>query len=302
MGESAKCLVCGEVQEESANYCKNCGEKLSKIDAESAPLNPISAQASNDFEFPAIRARKKSNPHWSLKFALPLSIVIILVAVFAISTGSKKVDLPSPSEDSTAGSTPTPTTSPIPTDPLSLDYIQWFKPTLSEYRAALSRMTIKTDSIQGITWAEPKTAPSYSDVNHLWAYVGCTDSGSCKPGSMGVLRLKIQFGGTDWLFITEYHFNIDGDNATYDFNLDYGDVKRDNSNGRVWEYYDSSAEPTSNLDYFNLIQTLADSKNAVYRASGDQHYQDFVVTQSEKSALKDALTVWFGLNNGVKAK
>ena len=302
MGEKSNCTHCGQVQLKSANFCINCGEKFSKFEAEVDQGIPATEQDSDRYLISTADNQNKSKRHWFIKFGVPISIVVLLVGIFAISNGAKNVSHPTPGLDPRASSTPIPSVTPIPTDPLSLEYIQWYKPTLSEYRSALSRMTIKTDSIQGITWAEPKSSPSYSDVNHLWAYVGCTDSSSCEPGSRGNLRLKIQYGGTDWLFITEYHFNIDGDNATYDFNLDYGDVKRDNGNGRVWEYYDALAEPTVNQDYFNLIQTLADSKNAVYRASGDQHYQDFVVTQSEKSALKDSLTVWFGLNNGVTAK
>jgi hypothetical protein len=300
MSEQSKCIACGNVQDVSANFCMNCGERVSKKESESDLWIPDPKQSASEIENRAPGIQKVLKSKRLIKIGVPAAIVILLVGIFAINNGANNGTSQTPSADPNISSTPTPTSTPIPTDPLSLDYIRWFQPTLSEYRSALSRMNMKTDAIQGITWVEPKSSPTYADVNGIWAYIGCTSSSSCKPGSQGILRLKIQYGGTDWLFITEYHFDIDGDNTTYDFNLDYSDVKRDNANGRVWEYYDSLAEPTTNLDYFNLIQTLASSKNAVYRASGDQGSQDFVVTQSEKSALRDALTVWFGLNNGVK--
>jgi hypothetical protein len=100
--------------------------------------------------------------------------------------------------------------------------------------------------------------------------------------------LKIQYFGSDWLFIESYFFNIDGE--TYEISPDYGDIEKDNDSD-VWEWYNEPAT-AGNIE---MIQKIIKSKKTVVRLEGTQYYKDVTITQAQKTALKNVLTVYQGL-------
>ena len=102
------------------------------------------------------------------------------------------------------------------------------------------------------------------------------------------MRFKIQYFGSDWLFINSYIINVDG--IKYEIQADSGDFNRDNDSD-VWEWYDVT--PTS--ENIAMLRAISKSKNTIVRMVGDQYHKDVVITLTQKQALKTMFTVFMGL-------
>lgn len=142
------------------------------------------------------------------------------------------------------------------------------------------KMRVKYDEVREITWYMDKTTPYYDNTNNVHLYIGH------KKYSDPWLRLRIRYAGEDWLFIERYTFKADG--ATYTIEADYFDVKRDNSGGQVWEWYDCPVEEKE----LGLVRAIIASEKTILRYEGDTYHKDRIITSTEKKALENVLNLY----------
>lgn len=150
-----------------------------------------------------------------------------------------------------------------------------------EIETALRQFTKKSDEMNGYTYFHHKNAPD-GIRNGLEPYIIADD----KDGKNPLLMLKITYDGSDWLFIK--HYRIKADDAVYDIDLNYEDVKRDNSGGSVWEW---TKHPIQN-DKLQMLKQISKSKKAVIRRTGATYYDDYEITEDEKKIISDAVSAY----------
>jgi len=214
-----------------------------------------------------------------LKTWLQIIIVLVIISLFGAlgGNGSSSTDLTSggsPSSEPSSTSSPE-VTSEETSNPTTLV-------SDSEFKSALSKMRIERDEVKNLKFYYDKSSPKYRNRNAFEIYVGQAAGGD------PYLRFNIQYFGSDWLFIQSYFFNVDGD--IYQITPSYGEINTDN-NTDVWEWYD--VNPSS--ENLEMIQKIIKSKKTVVRLEGRQYYKDIIITQTQKTALKNVLTVFQGL-------
>lgn len=149
----------------------------------------------------------------------------------------------------------------------------------------LNGMWLDEDKIEGNKFYYPNGFPHTSSYwlttsrSFVLPYIGVR-------GSSMWLRLVFNYTGRDWVFFTKVTVSVDGKN--YYKSFDYFDITRDNNGGRVWEYMDIS--PSS--DDISMLRAIADSDETIVRFSGDDYRRDVTLTQTDKSAIRDALYVY----------
>jgi len=149
-----------------------------------------------------------------------------------------------------------------------------------EIALATKNMHIKLNEYTEITWYQDKSSPRYVNRNGFFLQFG-----KYKSGSLTSLRLNIQYHAEDWLFIKTYNFVVDG--KTYSIFPD--DVETDSGyGGKIWEWY----EVPLNLNTYNLIKDIVNSKVAKIRFNGSQYYDERTISSKQKKALKNVLTVY----------
>ena len=149
-----------------------------------------------------------------------------------------------------------------------------------EKRRAIARLDAnlrkRTDEIKGITWVSHKTEPVLA--NYMSLYFG-TKEGSA---SNYPLRMKFNYYSDDWLFVKSV--TIKADDQV--FSLGDMDFERDNGSGSIWEWSDSKVSD------FEMLSKILSAKKVVIRYDGRQYYHDFVLPESQKSAMRDVLLAW----------
>lgn len=105
----------------------------------------------------------------------------------------------------------------------------------------------------------------------MFAYIGKEEN--TKP----FLRLNIQYVADDWLFIEKFIFNVDGKTYTIS-STKYGEFKRDNGSGQIWEWLDRSVGASE----LKIIKAVANSKSTKVRFQGDKYYKDRTISSREK--------------------
>lgn len=153
---------------------------------------------------------------------------------------------------------------------------------LKKFTIALSSMRKEYDDVEKITWYYDKTTHRYTNTNNVYLYFGKPNVGN------PVLRFRIQYAGDDWLFIQKYIFSIDGKT----FELNPSETERDN-NSEVWEWSDEAA----GMKALEIVAAIIDSKEAKIRYVGKQYFKDRILTNTEKSALKNVFEAFSGLVN-----
>jgi hypothetical protein len=214
-----------------------------------------------------------------LKTWLQIVIVLVLISLFGAIGGSGSSTTNSGSSGSSS-SEPTKAASTEATPEASASAT----PAVSaaEFKSALSRMRIVKDDVRSLKFYYDQSSPRYVNANGFYLYAGQESK------SDPYLYLKIQYFGSDWLFIKSYFFNIDGE--TYDITPNYGDINTDNDSD-VWEWYNQPAT----ADNIEMIQKIIKSKKAVMRLEGSKYHKDVIISQAQKAALKNVLTVYQGL-------
>ncbi|MDO9593810.1 MAG: hypothetical protein Q7J19_02325 [Lutibacter sp.] len=152
---------------------------------------------------------------------------------------------------------------------------------------ATKKMKKKVDKLENITWYQDKTSPQYINYNGFFLYIG--DSGYNYP----TLRLRIQYKDNDWLFIEKYIIYVDG--LKYKtIETKYGDVKRDNGSGGVWEWIDISIDKYNEDDVndFDVIRAMINGKDVKIKFIGSQYSKVKTITKEQKNALKNVLEVY----------
>jgi hypothetical protein len=154
--------------------------------------------------------------------------------------------------------------------------------TSKQFKAALSKTSVKKDEVAGKSWYRAKSSPAYVNQNGFFLYIGQDE------GSDPYFRFRIQYYGEEWLFIDSFLINVDG--AKYEISTSYGEVERDND-AEVWEWYDVSPSITD----LTMLAKISESKKTVVRMIGSQYHKDVVLTSAQKQAINTMLTVYQGL-------
>jgi hypothetical protein len=214
-----------------------------------------------------------------LKTWLQVVIVLVIVSLFGAigGSGSTSTDsVPATTSSSKSSNAPSPVASPEESETAT--------PAVSdaEFKSALSKMRVVVDNVKNRKFYYDKSSPKYVNANGFHLYAG--QVADTDP----YLFLTIQYFGSDWLFIKSYFFNVDG--QTYEIRPDYGVIETDND-ADVWEWYNEPAT-TENIE---MIQRIIESKKTVLRLEGTKYYKDVTITQTQKLALKNVLTVYQGL-------
>jgi hypothetical protein len=150
---------------------------------------------------------------------------------------------------------------------------------------ATSKMRKEYDDVNEFTWYYDKTSPQYVNSRTcFFAYIG--KGGNSAP----FLRLAIYYVADDWLFIKSYTIKVE--DKTYDITEDgYGEIKKDNGTGGIWEWLDRKAGKNE----YEIIKAVANGNNVKIRFSGKDYYKDRVISSSEKQALKNVLDAYEAL-------
>lgn len=125
-----------------------------------------------------------------------------------------------------------------------------------ELKKLSKKFNEKKDEFSNKTWIFPKDKPKYRNRNATYCYFMKQD------GEAKNLRFVFQYESSDWLFIKDLIFKIDGELFEYrrlDFNTDCGD-------GRIWEWCDLQ------LSDINLIRALENAKSIKIKMNGDKYY------------------------------
>jgi len=144
-------------------------------------------------------------------------------------------------------------------------------------------MRTKYDEVKEITWHFDKASPKYDDTKNFLLYIGKDKNNDCW------LRLRIRYAADDWLFIKKYILKIDD----YTYTILPGDfnVQRDNSGGRIWEWYDKTPSKSD----IEAIKAIINSKKTILRYEGDQYHYDRNISQQEKQSLQNVLDAYIAL-------
>ena len=155
----------------------------------------------------------------------------------------------------------------------------------------LAGMRLEEYKVRGIRFYNPKGWVYYD--SNTWAadqrcfilpYLG-------QDSTHTWLRLVLNYTGDDWVFFKQILMNIDGEQHQKSFS--YFDVVRDNSGGRVWEYIDLDVSNDSDVEW---LWDIANSAETIIRFQGDDYSHDMTVTDVDKAAIRDCLTVYEALN------
>ena len=153
----------------------------------------------------------------------------------------------------------------------------------------LSGMRLEEDKIRGMRFYYPSAWRFYS--NGSWAadircfilpYLGQDDSSTW-------LRLVYNYTGGDWVFFDTVIVAADEERFTRSFS--YFDIVRDNGGGDVWEYIDTDVGASD----IEMLWAIANSTEALVRFQGDDYSRDFTISDSDKQAIREALTAYEAL-------
>lgn len=148
----------------------------------------------------------------------------------------------------------------------------------------------KIDDLEGITWYYDKTSPRYTNLNGFYLYIG--DRGHKAPW----LRLRIQYKGDNWLFIAKYIIYVDG--LEYRTIIpEYGDVKRDNGYGGVWEWTDILVNSNRDemIDDFTVLRAIIRGKDVKVKFVGKTYVKTIIINNNQKKAIKNVLEAYEAL-------
>lgn len=140
---------------------------------------------------------------------------------------------------------------------------------------ALKNFKKKVDEFEGVTFYKAPQAPTYSDVNFVYPYIGN------KEGQYW-LRLRFQYASDSWLFINSAILMIDGEK----FDID-GNWERDHDSD-IWEWLDIPVEDKE----YQILKKIADSKTTKIRYIGNQYHDDRTITAKEKEIIKKTLEIY----------
>ena len=129
-------------------------------------------------------------------------------------------------------------------------------------------------------WITPLAAPKFRNRNGIYCYFSANN-----------LRFVYQYHSDDWLFIKKCQFLVDG--KTFEYFP--GEVKRDNDESGITEWFDDSVD-ANNKD---LIEALANAKKAKVKLNGDNYYDVKEISKKEIRSIKQTLEYFKALGNNI---
>jgi hypothetical protein len=139
---------------------------------------------------------------------------------------------------------------------------------------------IKKDEFEGTQWNTPKSAPIYRNYPGIYCYFSNSEVASN-------FRFVLQYSSDDWLFIRDAKFLVDGDV----FDYFPKEVKRDNGEGGIWEWWDESVSTND----ITMLKKISESKSAKVKLKGEQYYDIITITKKQKLDIKRALEYYEAL-------
>ncbi|MBF9060722.1 hypothetical protein HKCCSP123_16195 [Rhodobacterales bacterium HKCCSP123] len=130
----------------------------------------------------------------------------------------------------------------------------------------------------GSSWARHPSSPRFQDIrDYVTLYLIETASGRQS------LELFINYTSRDgWLFVQGASLNVDGETSR----LPVPRWFRDNDT-EIWEF-GSITGP----DAISIAQRIAEADRAVIRFNGQQFYDDYVVSDTDKRVMREMLAMW----------
>jgi len=144
--------------------------------------------------------------------------------------------------------------------------------------ALMKNFKIKKDEFSNNVWYEHNNSPRYRNSNGFYFYFGVNED-----IGVGALRMVLQYYDDDWLFVKNIIFSIDGEN--YKFVPE--DMKRDNSGGYIWEWFDEAIDPQS-----DLVQALSNSHSVKIKLNGSDYYDIRTLNQRQIQAVKETYELY----------
>lgn len=151
-----------------------------------------------------------------------------------------------------------------------------FKP--KSYKQLINdNLDTERDAVAEVTTLRDKRSPDTPIRTNVQCRILETKAGPA-------LLLRISYGGDDWLFFEECIFKIDGESTTVKAPRD---SHRDNSGGRVWEYFTRAATDED----VKLLKAIASAKDVTVRFTGKYKY-DHELTDDEQAAIWNVLEAY----------
>lgn len=147
--------------------------------------------------------------------------------------------------------------------------------------ARLSAMRKITDDISGTTTYMHRDSSLFvNSRTELLCYFTVTDKGQ------SVLRLRTQYVANDWLFMQKVLIKADDKAFTIDTSR-FGEVERDNSGGKIWEWHTHDLQPDS-----DMLEAICSAKQVSLRYVGKQYAKDRELPQAEASRIQAVLRAY----------
>lgn len=153
----------------------------------------------------------------------------------------------------------------------------------------LKKFNINEDKLERITFYTHKNFPKYtSDKSCAYLYV--------VKDKQSWVRAKIQYVTQNhrWLFARYVTFYIDG--VKIEKNFEYSDWKRDNGHGSLWEWVDLYGGGEKN-EWVELFKKIEKSKETTVRIYGEKYYSDVIISDKEKTGIKESFELVELLNS-----
>lgn len=154
---------------------------------------------------------------------------------------------------------------------------------ISEYSG---KFNVTYDPIEDISWYMHKDMPNYIDIrSYIIPYIGIRD------GDIWIC-IRYNYTADSWVFWEKLTIMVDG--VKYNKSIGYFDSIRDNSGGKVWEYWDECLNYNQEVDSSELqmLKAIAESEETIIRFTGDEYVHDLYVTDKDKQIIQDTLTLY----------
>jgi len=146
------------------------------------------------------------------------------------------------------------------------------------YNKLITNFNIKEEEFSSPkkNWIQPKSKPKYIDTNWIYSYFQ-----ENADRQVSNLRLVIQYGADDWLFIQKIQMLID-DNL---FEISASEVKRDHNAGKIWEWTDIRMDS-------ELKTALESAKSIKIKFTGQNYSKERILSQKEITSLNETVSLY----------
>ena len=148
----------------------------------------------------------------------------------------------------------------------------------------LKKFRLEEDKLEHGKYYTHVNFPKYVDSRTvIYPYVAASTDDKYLPA----LRTRIEYTGTDWLFVQKVSIYINNNKI---IEKDYGFFRwnRDNGNGKVWEWLDILDEDISKAFVF----VWATKESVDVRFAGRSSKKDFKIGPNDKQAIKDTIDLY----------